>query len=62
MFGIGFWVLILIMIISIIILNPNDYYILFYNIGKIINKIKSQKKKLDKELSVLLNEQEKKKD
>lgn len=47
MFGVGFWEVMLILIISIIILNPDDYYKLFYDIGNIIGKLKSYKKELD---------------
>lgn len=62
MFEIGFWEIILILIISIIILNPNDYKELFYNIGKIINNLKSQKEKLNKDLFFSLEEKEEKKE
>ena len=62
MFGIGFWEIILILIISIIILNPNDYYKIFYNIGKIMKNIKTQKEKINNEISSFIKEKELEKD
>ena len=54
MFDIGFWEIILILIISIIILNPDDYQNLFYNIGKFINNLKQKKEKLEEDFSLSL--------
>ena len=56
MFGIGFWEVVLILIISIIILNPNDYNKLFRTVVDTISDLKTHKKKMDNEILSSLEE------
>ncbi|QQG46869.1 MAG: hypothetical protein HYZ30_00260 [Candidatus Azosocius agrarius] len=60
MFEIGIWELILTLLITIIILNPNDYYKLFYTFGKFINNLTYHKQLLQNDFSESLKNNEKK--